>query len=92
MIIYQRIFLGGDLMVFGGGNRGCWSSSTEYKEGTMEHLLPINHQWGGGGWGKGGIRKLQSFIGGNTYFISIHTTAYQRHKSCEFSFDSNKET
>ena len=46
----------------------------------------------GGGGGKGGIRKLQSFIGGNTYFISIHTTAYQRHKSCEFSFDSNKET
>lgn len=45
MIIYQRIFFGGDLMVFGGGgNRGCWPSSTEYKEGTMEHLLPINHQ------------------------------------------------
>ena len=45
MIIYQRIFLGGiSWFSGGGGNRGCWPSSTEYKEGTMEHLLPINHQ------------------------------------------------
>ena len=44
MIIYQRIFLGGISWFSGGGNRGCWPSSTEYKEGTMEHLLPINHQ------------------------------------------------
>ena len=91
MIIYQRIFFGGGgISWFSGGNRGCWSSPTEYKEGTMEHLLPINHQWGGGdGWHKN-ITEL--YGGGISYFIPIHTTAYQRHKSCEFSFDSNKET
>lgn len=43
MIIYQRIFFGG-ISWFSGGNIGCWSSPTEYKEGNMEHLLPINHQ------------------------------------------------
>lgn len=45
MIIYQRIFFwGGRISWFSGGNRGRWSSPTEYKEGNMEHLLPINHQ------------------------------------------------
>ena len=36
MIIYQRIFFWGGISWFSGGNRGCWSSPTEYKEGTME--------------------------------------------------------
>ena len=47
------------------------------------------------GWGVGeGWHKniIELYGGGVSYFISIHTTAYQRHKSCEFSFDSNKET
>ena len=94
MIIYQIIFfLGGGISWFSGGNRGCWSSPTEYKEDTMEHLLPINRQWGGGGVVEGWHKNITELYGGGiSYFIPIHTTAYQRHKSCEFSFDSNKET
>lgn len=93
MIIYQRIFFGGDLMVFGGGGiEGVGRRQQSIRRVLWNIYCRLTTNEGGGGWGKGGIRILQSFIGGNTYFISIQTTAYQRHKSCEFSFDSNKET
>ena len=92
MVIYQIIFFGGDLMVFGGGGiEGVCRRQQSIRRVLWNIYCRLTTNEGGG-WGKGGIRILQSFIGGNTYFISIHTTAYQRHKSCEFSFDSNKET
>ena len=90
MIIYQRIFFGG-ISWFSGGNIGCWSSPTEYKEGNRNIYcrLTTNEGGVGEGWHK---NIIELYGGGVSYFISIHTTAYQRHKSCEFSFDSNKET
>lgn len=91
MIIYQRIFFGGGgSHGFQGGIEGVGRRQQSIRRVLWNIYCRLTTNEGGGdGWHKN-ITEL--YGGGISYFIPIHTTAYQRHKSCEFSFDSNKET
>lgn len=72
MIIYQRIFFGG-ISWFSGGNRGCWSSPTEYIRRVIWNIycrLTTNE---GGGVGEGWHKNItELYRGEHLLYINTH--------------------
>ena len=73
MIIYQRIFCGGDLMVFGGGIEGVGRRQQSIRRVLWNIYCRLTTNEGGGGVGEGWHKNItELYRGEHLLYINTH--------------------